>query len=299
MLNTTHLIVLSYSSGVYRSLPRRETTSGKEQPVRFSLFQVDAFTDKVFSGNPAAVCLLTEPRSDQWMQQMAQEMNLSETAFVCLYARALHLRWFTPTVEVELCGHATLASAHVLWETGYLQPKEVVHFHTHSGVLSARRTGVRGELIELDFPAERVEEVAMSPDLARALAVPVTSSWKTKGMIYLVETDSEQTLRKMKPDISVLAYLPVRSVILTSRATTTGYDFVSRYFAPQLGVSEDPVTGLAHCCLAPFWSQRLGKQALVAYQASARGGVLHLGVSGERVYLSGQAVTVFRGELLV
>ncbi|MBV9689181.1 MAG: PhzF family phenazine biosynthesis protein [Ktedonobacteraceae bacterium] len=266
--------------------------------MRYSLFQVDAFTDKVFSGNPAAVCLLTEPRSDQWMQHMAQEMNLSETAFVSLYADTLRLRWFTPTVEVELCGHATLASAHVLWETGYLKPEEVVHFHTRSGLLRAQRTGVCGELIELDFPAEAVEEAAMPPGLARALAVPVTSSWKTKEMVYLVETDSEQTVRKMKPDIAVLAQLPVRSVILTSRATGPDYDFVSRYFAPQLGVNEDPVTGLAHCSLAPFWGHRLGKQALVAYQASARGGILHLRVSSERVYLSGQAVTVFRGELL-
>ena len=284
---------------VPHGLPRKGTTSEKEQPVRFSLFQVDAFTDTVFSGNPAAICLLTEPRNDQWMQQMAQEMNLSETAFVSLHTEMVHLRWFTPTVEVELCGHATLASAHVLWETGYLKPEEIVHFHTCSGVLHAQRTGACGELIELDFPSETVEEVIMPPSLATVLAVPITSSWRTKGMTYLVETDSEQTVRNMQPNISALAHLPVRSLILTSRATTAGYDFVSRYFAPQLGVNEDPVTGLAHCSLAPFWSQRLGKQTLVAYQASARGGILHLRMNDARVYLSGQAVTVFRGELLV
>jgi len=266
--------------------------------VSFPLFQADVFTDTPFSGNPAAVCLVTEPRDDQWMQHVAREMNLSETAFVFQQDNLFHLRWFTPLVEVNLCGHATLASAHVLWEAGYLNQEQAVQFHTRSGVLTVQQTKGEKGLLELDFPSRSVEATEMLPDLVRALNIPIVSTWKAANMVYLVEADTEQTVRTMHPDIGVLAHLPVRSVIVTSRSSTNAYDFVSRYFAPRLGIDEDPATGFAHCYLGPFWSQRLEKKSLLAYQASSRGGRLHLRVQEKSVYLSGHVTTVFRGEFL-
>ena len=256
--------------------------------------QVDAFTDKSFAGNPAAVCILPESRDERWMQDVAREMNLSETAFLVKWTDGFNLRWFTPAIEVDLCGHATLASAHVLWEEGHLKPKEQARFHTHSGLLTAKR---RGDWIELDFPAETEEPITTPPDLARALGVSIKYTGKNR-FDYLVEVDSEETIRKVKPDFTLLATLPVRGVMVTSRAESPEYDFVSRFFAPGAGINEDPVTGSAHCCLGPFWSKRLGKNDLVAYQASARGGVVRVRVGDKRVYLDGQAVTVLRGELV-
>ncbi len=261
--------------------------------MALKLFQVDAFTDKAFAGNPAAVCILTEPRDEAWMQKMAQEMNLSETAFLRKQADGYDLRWFTPTVEVALCGHATLASAHVLWETGLLASEEEARFHTKSGLLTARR---KGGWIELNFPATRDEPAAAPPRLEEALGVKPLYVGKSR-FDYLLELDSEETVRNLKPDFGLLRTLHVRGVMVTSRATSQGYDFVSRFFAPGSGIDEDPVTGSAHCCLTPFWSKRLGKTELVAYQASRRGGTIRVRVSGDRVYLSGQAVTVLRGEL--
>jgi PhzF family phenazine biosynthesis protein len=257
------------------------------------IFQVDAFTDKPFAGNPAAVCVLPEPRDARWMQSVAQEMNLLETAFLLPESEGFNLRWFTPTVEVDLCGHATLASAHVLWEAGYLKPEQQARFSTRSGLLTAER---KGDWIEMDFPAEPESPATAPPDLTRALGI--TPGYIGKNRFdYLVEVDCEQTVRNLKPDFAVLADIPTRGVIATSRASTPGYDFVSRFFGPRLGINEDPVTGSAHCCLGPFWSARLGKNECVAYQASARGGVLRVRVSGQRVYLGGKAVTVLRGEL--
>ena len=256
--------------------------------------QVDAFTDKPFAGNPAAVCLLPVPRDEGWMQSVAREMNLSETAFLVPQSDGYALRWFTPAVEVALCGHATLASAHVLWEDGHLPPGRQARFHTRSGLLTGDRAG---EWIELDFPAKREEPAPAPAGLAQALGVAPKYVGRNQ-FDYLVEVDGESTVRNLAPDHAALAALPVRGVIVTSRADSRGYDFVSRFFAPGSGVPEDPVTGSAHCALGPYWQARLGKSDFVAYQASPRGGVVRVRVVGERVKLGGKAVTVLRGELL-
>ena len=258
------------------------------------LVQVDAFSDKAFAGNPAAVCLLPAPRDDAWMQSVACEMNLSETAFLVKQEDGFDLRWFTPAVEVNLCGHATLASAHVLWEEGLLQPGEPARFHTRSGLLTAER---RADWIELNFPAHPPEPVAAPPDLTRALGVAPNYVGKSGGGDYLVEVESEEVVRATRPNFTLLATVPARGVMVTSRAAAHAFDFVSRFFAPQSGINEDPVTGSAHCCLGPFWGERLHKTEFVAYQASERGGVVRVRLDGDRVLLGGQAVTVLRGEL--
>jgi PhzF family phenazine biosynthesis protein len=258
-----------------------------------AIYQVDAFTDKPFAGNPAAVCILSEPRTESWMQNVAQEMNLSETAFLREQADGFGLRWFTPAVEVDLCGHATLASAHVLWETGMLSAQEQARFHTRSGLLTAER---KGEEIELNFPATPEEPTEAPPGLSEALGVTFRYIGRSK-FDYLVEVDSEQVVRSLAPDFALLRRLSIRGIMVTSVATSSGYDFVSRFFAPGAGIDEDPVTGSAHCCLGPYWRARLGKEELVAYQASKRGGVLRVRVAADRVYLGGRAVTVLRGEL--
>jgi PhzF family phenazine biosynthesis protein len=254
---------------------------------------VDAFTDRPFAGNPAAVCLLARAADEQWMRLVAREMNLSETAFLVPEADGYGLRWFTPAVEVALCGHATVASAHVLWESGTLGPSVEARFHTKSGLLTAKR---RGEWIELDMPAKPEHEAPAPPELVRALGA-TPAYFGISDFDCLVELGSERVVRELKPDMGLLAALSFRGVIVTTRATTAGYDFVSRFFAPRVGVPEDPVTGSAHCVLGPFWKRRLGKDDFVAYQASARGGVVRVGVRGDRVALGGQAVTVWRGEL--
>ncbi len=256
--------------------------------------QVDAFTDKPFAGNPAAVCLLPWERPEQWMQDVAREMNLSETAFLVKQADGYRLRWFTPAVEVDLCGHATLASAHVLWEWGELRPEQQARFHTRSGLLTALR---RGDWIELDFPATPERPVEAPMDLLAALGVAPVYVGRSQ-FDYLVELESERAVRGLRPSFSQLATLGGRGVIVTSRTAGEPYDFISRFFAPGSGIDEDPVTGSAHCCLGPFWAARLGKAELLAYQASARGGVIGVRVQGERVQLGGQAVTVLQGELV-
>ncbi|MBF6589133.1 MAG: PhzF family phenazine biosynthesis protein [Ktedonobacterales bacterium] len=259
--------------------------------------QVDAFTDRPFAGNPAGVCLLTEPREDGWMRQVAAEMNLAETAFL---RRAedeeggYSLRWFTPTVEVDLCGHATLASAHVLWEEGHLAPEARARFHTRGGLLTAER---QGEWIQLDFPLIRPEPAETPAALIQALGV--TPRYVGKRDCYLVEVESAETVRAIQPDFALLMTVPTTGVIVTSRDTSGTYDFISRFFAPHVGINEDPVTGSAHCYLAPYWGERLGKTELVGYQASRRGGVVRVRVAGDRVWLGGQAVTTLRGELAV
>ena len=227
------------------------------------------------------------------MQALAGEMNLSETAFVLPEGDGFRLRWMTPKAEVDLCGHATLASAHVLWETGRLSGDQAARFHTRSGQLTVVR---RGEAIEMDFPAVRVEPCDDPPDLAGALGVPVTFVGRNK-MDYLAEVVEEATLRALTPDFAKLQALPVRGVIVTSASSTSGTDFLSRFFAPRFGVPEDPVTGSAHCALGPYWSAKLGKCDLIGYQASARGGHVRVGVRGDRVLLGGRAVTVVRGSL--
>ena len=257
------------------------------------IVQVDAFTDRPFAGNPAAVCVLPEARDEKWMQNVALEMNLSETAFLVKQADGFDLRWFTPAVEVDLCGHATLASAHVLWERGYLKPIEEARFHTRSGVLTAVRTG---DWIELNFPLEPEEQTAAPAGLTESLGVTPIYVGKTR-FDYLAELDSEETVRRLQPDLGKLATVPVRGVMVTSASSSKDYDFVSRFFAPGAGIDEDPVTGSAHCCLGPFWGSRLGKTEVTGYQASARGGVVQVRMNGDRVVLRGKAVIVLRGEL--
>ena len=261
-----------------------------------TIYQVDAFTDKPFAGNPAAVCVLPQSRDERWMQDVACEMNLSETAFLLREDDGFRLRWFTPAVEVDLCGHATLASAHVLWEAGYLASAEQARFHTRSGLLTADR-GVGG-WIEMDFPAQPPAPAEAPPFLLAALGVADRARFVGKNIFdYLVEVDAEEVVRGLQPDMTMLAKAPARGVMVTSRASSPGFDFVSRFFAPRVGVNEDPVTGSAHCCLAPYWSERLGKDEMLAYQASPRGGVVRARMSGDRVKLGGQAVSVLRGEL--
>lgn len=257
------------------------------------IVQVDAFTDRPFAGNPAAVCILDAPREEPWMRDVAVEMNLSETAFLHRVDDGWSLRWFTPAVEVDLCGHATLASAHVLWQDGLLAPDAEARFHTRSGLLTAVR---QGDWIRMDFPA-KPEQPAPAPDgLEQALGVRPVYTGRSL-FDWVVEVESEAVVRALTPDMGMLAKVDARGVIVTARAEGGGYDFVSRFFAPRVGVPEDPVTGSAHCALAPFWAARLGRDALTGFQASRRGGIVQVRVAGDRVMLGGQAVTVMRGEL--
>ncbi|HLL80185.1 MAG TPA: PhzF family phenazine biosynthesis protein [Ktedonobacteraceae bacterium] len=258
-----------------------------------TIYQVDAFTRVPFKGNPAAVCILPEARDETWMQNVAKEMNLSETAFLLQQDDGYNLRWFTPAVEVDLCGHATLASAHTLWETGQLATGEQARFHTRSGLLTAEQ---QGDWIMMDFPAKPEEPVDTPSGLVEALGIAPTYVGMSQFDL-LVEVESEDALRTLQPNFTLLARVPARGVIVTSRASTAGFDFVSRFFAPRVGVNEDPVTGSAHCCLSPFWSKRLGRNELVGYQASPRGGVVRVRLDDERVHIGGQAVTVLQGQL--
>jgi PhzF family phenazine biosynthesis protein len=259
-----------------------------------AITQVDAFTDRPFAGNPAAVCILARAPEERWMRDVAREMNLSETAFLVPRDGGYDLRWFTPAVEVDLCGHATLASAHVLWEEGHLPAAAEARFHTRSGLLLARRNG---DWIEMDFPAKAEEPADAPANLAPALGVKPVYVGRNQ-FDYLVEVDSAETVRGIQPDHTALRKLPVRGIIVTARSDAPEFDFISRFFAPGAGVDEDPVTGSSHTCLAPYWSKRLGQTEMIAYQASARGGVVKVRCRGGRVDLGGQAVTVLRGELL-
>ncbi len=263
------------------------------------ILQIDAFTAEAFKGNPAAVCLLDRSRPDEWMQRVAAEMNLSETAFVVprsIRKDGFDLRWFTPEVEVPLCGHATLASAHALWETGKLAAGEEARFYTQSGWLIARRVGKQ---IELDFPALPVHEAALPDEVREALGVnPRYVGRDSNERNYLLELESEEAVRGLRPNFESLRRTVAAGIIVTARASAEPYDFVSRFFAPYAGVDEDPVTGSAHCSLAPYWAERLGKSEMAGYQASARGGTVGVRLSGDRVLLSGEAVTVLRGSLL-
>ena len=259
-----------------------------------TIVTVDAFTSRPFAGNPAAVCVLDGPRDEQWMRDVASEMNLSETAFLHPRDDGWALRWFTPAVEVDLCGHATLASAHVLWQDGLLPRDAQARFHTRSGLLTAARDG---DWITLDFPA-KPEQAAPAPEgLEQALGSRIVYAGRSL-FDWLVELESEEAVRALTPDLSMLARVQARGVIVTAAGNGGEHDFVSRFFAPQVGVPEDPVTGSAHCVLAPFWAARLGRDVLTGFQASRRGGVVKVRVAGDRVLLGGQAVTVMRGELL-
>jgi PhzF family phenazine biosynthesis protein len=260
----------------------------------YPLFVIDAFTDRPFAGNPAAVCLLPGWKDERWLQNVAGEMNLSETAFLVKSPQGFELRWFTPRVEVDLCGHATLASAHAIWHEGLVPPSAAIHFSTRSGILKAVR---RSEAIELDFPLQPETPAEAPPGLVEALGISPLYIGKNQ-FDYLVEVESDAALRRISPDFKRLAQISVRGVIVTSRSADPRFDFVSRFFAPAAGIDEDPVTGSAHCCLGDFWRKRLGKNELTAYQASARGGVVNVRVNGDRAFLGGNAVMVTKGELL-
>ncbi len=255
---------------------------------------VDAFTDRPIAGNPAAICLLDEERDADWMQAVAAEMNLSETAFIRPLDDGFQLRWFTPAIEVDLCGHATLASAHALWTEGVVNMPQPILFHTKSGVLACTQ---HDGLIELDFPATPAQEAEPPAGLLDALGVEPSFVGNSKFDKFVL-VSSEQIVRSLKPNFVQLRQISMRGVIVTSRTDDSRFDFVSRYFAPGAGIDEDPVTGSAHCCLGPYWSKQLGKTEMTAFQASPRGGIVRVRIDGDRVILGGQAVTVMKGELV-
>jgi PhzF family phenazine biosynthesis protein len=256
--------------------------------------QVDAFTDVPFKGNPAGVCILDKPADEEWMQAVAAEMNVAETAFLWPEEAGFSLRWFTPATEVELCGHATLASAHVLWESGRLPIGEQAVFATKSGRLTADRDG---EWILLDFPAEPLESSLDTEPITNAIGTVALSASRNR-FDYLAEVDSEETVRSIVPDLQAIVDLGCRGLIVTARSDDPSYDFVSRFFGPGAGVDEDPVTGSTHCFLGPYWGEKLGKTTLTGYQASKRGGAVGVEVHDDRVTLKCQAVTVLDGTLL-
>jgi PhzF family phenazine biosynthesis protein len=264
------------------------------RPTHATLHVIDAFTDTPFAGNPAAVSVSESPPTEAWMKHVAREMNLSETAFLHPIEEGWSLRWFTPTIEVTLCGHATLASAFVLWETGVLKMDEVARLQTPSGWLTCRRDG---DWIEMDFPASVCAPCAVPEALLDALRCEGGSAGFS-GMDYLVEVADEKALRALKPDFTAISILPVRGVIVTCRSESPEFDFVSRFFAPSAGVNEDPVTGSAHCALGPWWQEKLGKSEFTAYQASERGGIVKLAMRDDRVILRGQAVMMGKVELI-
>lgn len=256
---------------------------------------VDAFASRAFSGNPAAVCVLAADAGDAWMQSVARELALPATAFMRADGDRFRLRWFTVGGELELCGHGTLATAHVLWERRLLAADKPARFESRSGALTATR---RGEWIELDFPATPPGEAPPSDGLVDALGVAPT--WIGRSRFdYIVEVASGDEVANLRPDFERLRRVQTRGVIVTSRSTSAECDFVSRFFAPSLGLNEDAVTGSAHCCLGPYWAARLGKTSLVARQLSARGGELQVRVDADRVRLAGRAVTVLNGELAI
>lgn len=261
------------------------------------LHHVDAFAERAFAGNPAAVCLLDELADPAWMQWLASEMNLSETAFPVPSGGPgeYDLRWFTPTVETDLCGHATLASAHTLWRTGRVEPDAPIVFATQSGTLTCARDG---DLIAMDFPSRPPRETTAPPGLARALGVEPRWVGRATANLF-VEVGSPEEVAAARPDLPLVAALPGQGVILSAAGGTDGADLTSRYFAPSAGIDEDPVTGSAHCALGPHWAERLGTPRLVCHQASRRGGIVYVEVQGDRVGLAGRAVTVAEGRVAV
>lgn len=270
-------------------MPESPSASGS-----LDLWLIDAFTDRAFAGNPAAICLLPEARPERWMQDVAREMNQAETAFLVRGGDGYGLRWFTPAAEVKLCGHATLASAHFLWERHDAEEGRVIRFHTKSGVLTAER---EGDWIVLDFPATPASPVEPPAGLLESLGDVAGADVLGNGMDYMVILAEAKTVRSLEPDMRRLAGVDCRGVIVTAAGDRPGIDFVSRFFGPAVGVDEDPVTGSAHCTLGPYWGSRLGKTELTGHQASPRGGSVRVTLAGDRVRLAGRAVTVLRGAL--
>jgi PhzF family phenazine biosynthesis protein len=259
-----------------------------------SVIQIDAFTDRAFGGNPAAVCLMENPGDEEWMRQVAAEMNLSESAFLYPYEHGYHLRWFTPKAEVDLCGHATLATAHMLYEDGHVSPAEEIHFFTRSGWVSVTTSG---NWITMHFPRQDAVEIEPPDGLLEALGVEPLFVGSYKGGV-LVQVATEAEVRAVQPDLSRLMSMDHNKNCVTSVAEAADVDFVSRLFAPKIGIDEDPVNGNSHTVLPSFWAGRLGKDNLLAHQASKRGGELRLGLDTDTVHISGRAVTVMRGELI-
>lgn len=255
------------------------------------IYQVDAFTEEPFSGNPAAVCILESKPTDKWMQDVAGEMNLAETAFLLPVNGGYYLRWFTPHFEIDLCGHATLASAHILREKGYTSEGQEVEFYSKSGLLTAKSDD---GWIRLNFPVTLEKEIEAPLELIDALNINPIYTGKNI-FDYIIEVESEDIVRNIKPNFTKLMNVDMRGVIVTARSKD--YDFVSRFFAPNIGIFEDPVTGSAHCCLGPYWKNKLDKDEFLAYQVSKRGGVLRVQVLNDRVFISGKAVTVLEGEI--
>ena len=272
------------------------STKSYAREMSLTIYQVDAFTRHIFHGNPAAICFLTSYPDDDIMQAVAREMNLAETAFLVENETGnWNLRWFTPVSEVDLCGHATLASAHLMFELHKVPLGSTIRFQTRSGELRVVRAD--NGLLEMDFPAEPVTKEV--PCELLEMAIGTTSLFcGMNRMDAFVEISSEEKLRNLNPDMRAIAELPVRGLIVTAKAKTEGFDFVSRFFAPQLNIPEDPVTGSAHCCLAPYWSKKLGKTKLSARQVSPRGGNVQVELQGDRVLLRGEAVTVMKAELM-
>jgi PhzF family phenazine biosynthesis protein len=262
--------------------------------MKQNIFQINAFTTTPFSGNPATICIVDTPKDKQWMQHMAQEMNQPVTAFVSLRKNNEYdLYWFTPTTELNLCGHSTLGSAHILWEQEHVKPDECIQFHTKSGLLTVKQ-GSGG--IQLNFPANPTQEAEVPAELEQALHVPFRDVVKnTLG--YIVEVETEEMVRRLNPNLELLSLLPVTGIVVTSPSSSPDFDFISRYFAPRIGINEDPVTGSAHCGLGPYWSEKLQKKELIGYQASYRGGKVKLKLIENRVLLTGQALTIFQGKL--
>ena len=266
-------------------------------PQPIPLYQVDAFTDRPFQGNPAAVCVLDSPADEGWMQAVAREMNLSETAFVSPEDGHYRLRWFTPATEVRLCGHATLASAHTLWTIGRVPAEQPIGFHTLSGVLAVER---HGAFLDMNFPADTPVAAEAPEGVMEALGISQAVEVLRGRSDLIVRLASAAELRNLRPDFRLLGEISgIRGVIATAASDSDDFDFMSRFFGPAVGVDEDPVTGSAHCLLGPYWSARLGRDELRAYQASARGGALRLRLRGERIHIGGQAVTVSEGVLHV
>lgn len=259
-------------------------------------YLVDAFARKAFTGNPAGVVILKEEIPAEVMQAIAMEVNQAETAFVRKTSEGFSLRWFTPAVEVDLCGHATVATAAAMWDYGAADREKSIEFLTRSGKLTATP---RGQEIELNFPATPPTPSGNVQGLFGALGIDAARFLGRSRFDLLVEVESEEVVRGMKPDFASLKKVEVRGVIVTAKAEGKEYDFVSRFFAPAAGIDEDPVTGSAHCCLAPFWAEKLGKPALVGYQASPRGGFVAVETVGERVLLRGGYRVVIKGEIIV
>jgi PhzF family phenazine biosynthesis protein len=257
---------------------------------------IDAFTDEPFAGNPAAVCVLPGAAPEPWMQSVARELGISETAFVHREADAWNLRWFTPVTEVDLCGHATLAAAHALWSYGHVPVAETITFATKSGPLHA---STAAPWIELDFPAEPAVPTEAPDELLAALGL-ARASWCGRNRLdWLVVLDREDEVRELVPDFASLRTLPTRGVIVSAAADASpDCDFVSRYFAPACGIDEDPVTGSAHSCLGPYWGERRGKDTMLGRQVSPRGGTVRVRLRGPRIALGGKAVTVLHGQLV-